>query len=71
MSGRRRGRGTSAGSGGDVVDRVWDWIGLLFGVAIVYVLVRPGSQAGKTVEGMGNLIAALVRRAVDLAAPTT
>jgi len=49
------------------MDRVWDWVGLLFGVAIVYVLVRPGSKAGQTVEGIGNLLAALVRRAVDLA----
>lgn len=44
-----------------------DWIGLLFLVAIVYVLVRPQSKAGDMVEAFGRMLVALVRSATDLA----
>jgi hypothetical protein len=47
---------------------VGDWIGLLFVVAIVYVLVRPRSKAAETVEALGSMLVSLVRRATDLAA---
>jgi hypothetical protein len=51
-----------------ITARVMDWIGLLFGVAILYVLVRPGSKAGELVEAVGALLTALVKRATDVAA---
>jgi hypothetical protein len=47
---------------------VGDWIGLLFVVAIIYVLVRPSSKAAELVESLGNMLVALVRRATDIAA---
>lgn len=45
-----------------------DWAGLLFIVAIVYVLVRPSSKAAQTVDAIGNMLVAIVRQATDLAA---
>lgn len=45
-----------------------DVLGLLFGLAIVYVLVRPRSRAGELVDAVANFIGALIRRATDLAA---
>ena len=44
-----------------------DWIGILFVVAIVYVLVRPSSKAAQTVAAIGDMLVSMVRRAVDLA----
>lgn len=47
---------------------ITDWIGLLFIVAIVYVLVRPSSKAANFVSAVGNMVIAMVRRATDLPA---
>jgi hypothetical protein len=47
---------------------VADWVFVLFLVAIVYVLVRPRSKAAEAVDAIGQMMVALVRRAVDLAA---
>lgn len=44
-----------------------DWFGLLFVVAVVYVLVRPSSKAAELVDAVGSLMLALTRRATDLA----
>jgi hypothetical protein len=45
-----------------------DMLGVLFGVAIVYVLVRPQSKAGDFVEAFADFVSALARSATDLAA---
>lgn len=47
--------------------RLMDWIGLLFLVAILYVLVRPRSKAGELVEAFGAMLTAIVSTATDLA----
>lgn len=47
--------------------RFLDWLGLLFVVAIVYMMVRPGSKAGELVEALGSMLVAMVRKATDLA----
>lgn len=44
-----------------------DWLGLLFLVAVVYVLVRPASKAAELVDAVGSLMLALTRQATDLA----
>lgn len=44
-----------------------DWIGLLFIVAVVYILVRPSSKAAEMVDAAGRLLVALVRNATGLA----
>lgn len=44
-----------------------DWLGLLFVVTIVYVLVRPSSKAGEFVDAVGSLLVAITRRATDTA----
>jgi hypothetical protein len=49
--------------------RLTDWLGLLFVVLIVFVLVRPRSKAAELVDGIGDMLTALVRRATDLATP--
>lgn len=49
---------------------VADWIALAFVVAMVYVLVRPGSKAAETVGAFTDMIVSMVRRATDLAAST-
>lgn len=46
---------------------LWDVLALAFVVAVVYVLVRPRSKAADLVEGVGNMMIALVRQATDLA----
>jgi hypothetical protein len=52
--------------------RGWaDWLSLVFVVAIVYLLVRPGSKAAETVGAFTDMIVSMVRRATDLAASTT
>lgn len=43
--------------------RVADWLGLVFIVAVVYLLVRPQSHAVELVEGFGNMMVSMVRRA--------
>lgn len=51
---------------------MWRWtdvLGLMFAVALVYVLVRPGSKAGLLVEACANLIVSMIRSATDLASP--
>ena len=47
---------------------VGDWLGLLAVVAIIFLLVRPGSKAAETVDAIGTLLVALVRSATDIAA---
>lgn len=44
-----------------------DWLGLLFIVAIIYVLVRPRSKAAELVDAFGRMLVAMVRSATDLA----
>jgi hypothetical protein len=55
---------------GAEVYRWADWLGLVFVVAIVYVIVRPGSKVGEAVEGLGRLVISMVRKATDLAPGT-
>ena len=50
-----------------MIANIGDWIGILFVVAIVYVLVRPRSKAAETVQAVGDMLVSIVRRAVDLA----
>lgn len=47
--------------------RTGDWFGLLFAVAVLYVLVRPQSKAAEVIAAGFKLMRALVRRAADLA----
>lgn len=47
---------------------IGDWIGLLFVVAIIYVLVRPSSRAAQFVDAVGHMLVNIVRRATDVAA---
>lgn len=44
-----------------------DWLALLLVVAIVYVLVRPGSKAAEAVEAYTRMVVNIVKAAVDLA----
>lgn len=46
--------------------RAGEWFGLLFLVAVLYVLVRPRSGAAQMVAALGKLLAAIVRRATDM-----
>lgn len=46
--------------------RAGDWFAVLFLLAIVYVLVRPASQAAKLVDALGAAAVAVVRRATDI-----
>lgn len=50
------------------MDGLGGWLGLLFVVAVVYVLVRPRSKAAELVTAFGGMLIAIVRRATDLAA---
>jgi hypothetical protein len=49
--------------------RIGDWLGLLFVVTIIYILVRPSSKAAEMVDAAGRLLVALVRSATDIAQP--
>lgn len=40
-----------------------DWLGLVLVVAIIFVLVRPGSPAVELVERFGEMLITLVRSA--------
>jgi superfamily II DNA or RNA helicase len=44
-----------------------DWFALLFIVAIIYVLVRPDSNAAQFVQAIGRFGRALVASATDTA----
>lgn len=44
-----------------------DWLGLAFGVAVVYVVVRPGSKAGETIDAFAKMMTSMVRTATDTA----
>lgn len=46
--------------------RTGDWFAAFFLLAIVYVLVRPRSQAAQLVSALGKFSVALVRRATDI-----
>lgn len=43
-----------------------DWLALLFLVTIIYVLVRPRSKAAELVDGIAQMLIAMVRRATDI-----
>lgn len=47
--------------------RTGEWFGLLFALAVVYVLVRPSSAAAQLVDLVGRTGVAIVRRATDTA----
>lgn len=47
--------------------RLGDWFGLLFFVAILYVLVRPQSNAAQLIQYLGSFLKALVSSATDTA----
>jgi hypothetical protein len=40
-----------------------EWVAALFVVAVVYVLVRPNSQAAQLVDAFGRLLISLVQTA--------
>ena len=46
---------------------VTDWLALLIIVAIVYVLVRPGSKVVEAIEGYTRMVVNIVKAATDLA----
>lgn len=46
---------------------IGDWLGLLFVVALIFLLVRPGSGAVALVNAFAHLLTALVQQATDLA----
>lgn len=46
--------------------KIGQWFGLLFLLAVVYVLVRPRSGAAQLVAGAGAAAVAIVRRATDM-----
>lgn len=48
--------------------RLADWFGLAFVIGILYILVRPRSQAAQFVDAVADLLIALVRSAGQLAA---
>lgn len=43
--------------------RLWDWLILLLYVAIVFLLVRPGSKGPALVDTVGNTLTNLVNAA--------
>lgn len=47
--------------------RTWDWVAVLFTVTIVYVLVRPSSNAAQFIAAVGKFLRALVKSATDTA----
>jgi hypothetical protein len=46
---------------------LWDIAAGVFGLAVVYLLVRPHSKAADLVTGFGNAMTAIVTHAADLA----
>lgn len=50
-----------------MIRRFADWLGLLLVVAVIYVLVRPQSQAAQLVEAVGGMLVKVVGAATDLA----
>lgn len=47
--------------------RVGDWFAILFVVTVVYVLVRPKSNAATFIAAVGGFLRALVKSATDTA----
>lgn len=47
--------------------KIGEWAGLLFAVTIIYVLVRPNSNASQFVSAVGGFLKALVTSATDTA----
>lgn len=43
---------------------IWDVLALVFVVAVIYLLVRPGSQAAEAVEAVTGVLVAMVRNVV-------
>lgn len=46
---------------------IGDWLGLVFIVALIFLLVRPGSKATETITAVGGMLVAIVRSATDIA----
>lgn len=47
--------------------RIGDWFAILFVVTVVYVLVRPKSNAAQFIAALGRFLRALVATATDTA----
>lgn len=47
--------------------RAWDWLAVFFMLTLVYVLVRPKSQAAQFVQAAGRFGRALVAQVTDTA----
>jgi hypothetical protein len=47
--------------------RPGDWFAVLFVVAVVYVLVRPKSNAAQFIAAIGAFLRALVKQVTDTA----
>lgn len=47
--------------------RVGDWFAILFFVAVVYVLVRPSSNAAQFIAALGGFLRSLVKTVTDTA----
>lgn len=46
--------------------RIWDWLGILFVVGVIYILVRPGSKAVDAVSAIGSAVVAMAKTATDI-----
>jgi len=47
--------------------RVGDWVAVFFTVTIIYVLVRPSSNAAQFVQAVGQFAVSLVKTVTDTA----
>lgn len=45
--------------------QAWEIIGLIFVLAVIYVLVRPNSLGPSVIEGMGSALANVITFAVS------
>jgi hypothetical protein len=45
--------------------RIADWLGLVFVVAVIYLILRPSSKAAEAVEGFTDMIVSMVRAATS------
>lgn len=44
---------------------IWTWLTVVVYSAIVYVLVRPGSNAAQAVEDFGDAVSGVIGKAVN------
>lgn len=51
-----------------IADVAWEWLVGIFIVAVVYMLVRPGSPAAQAVADVSNALAAMVTTATQYTA---